>query len=165
MIKALVMETPIGALSLLERQGCCVGAGFHADPARLHRDLHPSLREPLTEVTDLGAIGAAVRRYFEGEIDAFDDIPVHQPSTPTRERLWAVMREVRAGGTVSYGGLATAAGLPASAARVAGGACAGNLVAPIVPCHRVVAAGGSLHHYGYGLPRKEWLLRHEGSIL
>ncbi|GAA3735354.1 methylated-DNA--[protein]-cysteine S-methyltransferase [Salinactinospora qingdaonensis] len=165
MIEATIIDTPLGPLSLLAREGRCVGAGFSRDPGELYRHLHPSLRDPMTDVTDLGSVTAAVHRYFAGDVDAFDEVAVLQPSSPARERLWQAMRSVPAGATISYGRLAQAAGLTTAGARAAGGACAANLVAPIVPCHRVVAADGGLHHYGYGVAAKEWLLRHEGSML
>ena len=59
--------------------------------------------------------------------------------------------------------LATRVGLPRTAARAAGAACAANLVAPVVPCHRVLRSDGSLGGYYYGLARKRWLLHHEGA--
>jgi methylated-DNA-[protein]-cysteine S-methyltransferase len=72
------------------------------------------------------------------------------------------MRAVRPGTTISYTDLATRVGLPRTAARAAGAACAANLIAPAVPCHRVLRSDGSLGGYYYGLARKRWLLRHEG---
>jgi methylated-DNA-[protein]-cysteine S-methyltransferase len=71
------------------------------------------------------------------------------------------MRAVRAGSTISYTDLAARAGM-AGAARAAGAACAANLIAPVVPCHRVLRTDGSLGGYYYGLERKQWLLGHEG---
>jgi methylated-DNA-[protein]-cysteine S-methyltransferase len=73
------------------------------------------------------------------------------------------MRAVVPGTTVSYATLAAQAGNPA-APRAAGAACAANLIAPVVPCHRVLRTGGRLGGYYYGLDRKEWLLRHEGAL-
>ena len=61
---------------------------------------------------------------------------------------------------MSYSQLAQEIGKP-KAARAVGSACGANRVAPFVPCHRVVAADGSLGGYGYGLAVKEWLLAHE----
>ena len=55
------------------------------------------------------------------------------------------------------------AGSP-DAVRAAGSACARNLIAVVVPCHRIVKTGGALGNYAYGLKYKEWLLRHEGAI-
>ncbi|PRY00510.1 methylated-DNA--[protein]-cysteine S-methyltransferase [Allonocardiopsis opalescens] len=165
MIRSLVMPTPIGRLSLLELDGALIGAGFYDDPAELHNRLHSSMRPlPMTPADDLGELSAAVERYFAGEATALDDLPVHQPSTPVRERMWQAMREVKAGSTVTYAELAANAGHPGSA-RVAGNACAANLVAPIVPCHRILGAGNRLNHYGYGLDAKLWLLRNEGAMI
>ena len=167
MIHATVLETPIGPLALLEHDGALVGAGFTADPGELHVRLHSSLRtHDLAHVTELGEITKAHEAYLAGDLGALDPLPVHTPGPPTRERLWATLREVRAGRTVTYGELAAMAGLERGA-RAAGQACAQNLVAPAVPCHRVVAAGGTgakrLNGYYYGLDRKDWLLRHESA--
>lgn len=167
MIHATVLETPIGPLALLEHDGALVGAGFTADPGDLHSRLHPSLRAyDVARVAELGEIGKAHEAYLNGDLHALDALTVHMPGPPTRERLWAALREVPAGRTVTYGELAAAAGLERGA-RAAGQACARNLVAPAVPCHRVVAAAGSgrrrLNGYYYGLDRKDWLLRHESA--
>ena len=85
-----------------------------------------------------------------------------QPGTPSRQRLWAALRAVPPGRTVSYTQLAAQAGNP-RAPRAAGAACAYNLIAPVVPCHRALRSDGSLGGYYYGLDRKTWLLRHEGA--
>lgn len=166
MIITTVLDTPAGPLALLGHEGTLVAAGFTADPSELHARLHPALRSQAAIEGDLGDIAKAHRAYFDGDLSELDAIEVRQPGTPKRERLWAALREVRPGETITYGELARRAGLPPSAARAAGQACAQNLVAPVVPCHRVVpAAGGSgpnrLGGYYYGLERKEWLLRHE----
>ena len=73
------------------------------------------------------------------------------------------MRAVAPGTTVSYAMLATQAGNP-GAPRAAGAACAANLIAPVVPCHRVLRTDGSLGGYYYGLDRKKWLLLHEDVL-
>lgn len=171
-IRATVVATPVGPLSLLAHDGALVGAGFTPEPKDLHDRMRPALREHVLEVvadpdpTDplgaRGALGEPVAAYFAGDVDALDTLPVHQPGTPTMLALWQALRRVPAGRTVTYGQLAAAAGRP-RAARVAGAACAGNLVAPIVPCHRVVPASGGLGGYYYGVPVKRWLLDHEAT--
>jgi methylated-DNA-[protein]-cysteine S-methyltransferase len=62
---------------------------------------------------------------------------------------------------MSYGGLAARIGQPA-AARAVGMSNSRNPVALVVPCHRVIGAGGALTGYAGGMERKRWLLRHEG---
>ncbi|MBC6458666.1 methylated-DNA--[protein]-cysteine S-methyltransferase [Actinomadura sp. HBU206391] len=165
MIHATVLRTPIGPLAMLEHESALIGAGFTADPRELHARLHPSLRTlELVDAPDLGEISKAHEAYFGGDLDALDALTVHAPGPPVRERLWAALRDVRSDETVTYGELAVRAGLTRGA-RAAGQACAQNLIAPVIPCHRVVASTGTgtrrLNGYYYGLDRKEWLLRHE----
>lgn len=164
MITAQIEPTPIGPLSLLVRDGVLVAAGFTADPTamfvRLPQDLQ---REGLEVVDDLGEVTKSVRAYLAGDLDALDTIPVEQPGTPTRKKLHEALREVKAGTTVSYAELAERAGMPKTAARAAGSACAQNLIAPFVPCHRVLPASGGFGGYYYGTHVKEWLLAHEAG--
>jgi methylated-DNA-[protein]-cysteine S-methyltransferase len=162
-ITTAILNTPLGPLSLLAHGEALVGAGFTGDPGELYVRLHRSLRSlPLT-AAELPWLVKPLRDYFDGDLAALDALPVHQPATGSRERLWAQMRAVRPGTTVSYTDLATRVGLPRTAARAAGAACAANLIAPVVPCHRVLRSDGSLGGYYYGLARKRWLLRHEGA--
>jgi methylated-DNA-[protein]-cysteine S-methyltransferase len=163
-IAATTLETPIGPLSLLADGDHLVGGGFTAGPGELHARLHPSLRAlDLTErpPDDLPLLVKPVRDYFDGDLGALDGLAVYQPATAARQRLLAALRGVAHGTTVSYTELAQRAGCP-QAPRAAGAACAGNLIAPIVPCHRVLRTDGSLGGYYYGIDRKAWLLRHEG---
>ncbi|MBO3745147.1 methylated-DNA--[protein]-cysteine S-methyltransferase [Streptosporangiaceae bacterium NEAU-GS5] len=156
MIVYQVLPTPVGQLSLVERDGVLVAAGF-VDPSTLIGRLG------VDGVVEGEAQAArAVQDYLDGKLDALDQIPVEQPGTPRRQKLLAAMRDIPAGSPVTYGELAEMAGMPRSAARAAGGACAGNLIAPIVPCHRVLPVTGGYGGYLYGANVKEWLLRHEG---
>ncbi|WP_219461383.1 methylated-DNA--[protein]-cysteine S-methyltransferase [Nonomuraea rhizosphaerae] len=166
MIEAQVMPTPAGPLSLLSREGVIVAAGFTADPTEMFARLSPALRaEGLDVVDDLGAAAQAVRDYLAGDLLALDAVPVSQPGSERRQALHKALREVKPGTTVSYAELAERAGLPRSAARAAGGACAQNLIAPFVPCHRVLPQSGGYGGYYYGTPVKEWLLAHESGKL
>ena len=162
-IVAATVATPIGPLSLLSHADALVGAGFTAEPAGLHARLARPLRSLPLVPGELAWAAEPVGGYFDGDLAALDALPVHQPSTPGRERLWAQLRLVPPGTTISYTELARRAGSP-RAVRAAGAACAANLVAPMVPCHRVLRSDGSLCGYYYGLDRKAWLLRHEGAL-
>jgi methylated-DNA-[protein]-cysteine S-methyltransferase len=166
MIDAQVLPTPIGPLSLLVRDGVLVAAGFTAEPKEMFARLTFELQaEGLTVVDDLGPAAQAVRDYLRGDLEALDAVPVDQPGSATRKRLHQALREVRPGTTVSYAELAERAGLTRTAARVAGSACAQNLIAPFVPCHRVLPTTGGYGGYYYGVPVKEWLLAHESGRL
>ena len=164
-VLATVVDTPIGPLSLLTHGGQLIAGGFTAHPAAMHTRLAPTLRAlPLEPAgpAELPWLAKPVAAYFDGDLQALDEIPVCQPGTPSRQRLWAALRAVPPGATVSYTQLAAQAGNP-RAPRAAGAACAYNLIAPVVPCHRAVRTDGTLGGYYYGLDRKTWLLRHEGA--
>jgi methylated-DNA-[protein]-cysteine S-methyltransferase len=163
-VLATVMDTPIGPLSLLARDGRLIAGGFTTDPAEMHARLALPLRAlPLqtTGPAELPWLAKPVAAYFDGDLAALDAIPVSQPGSPSRQRLWAALRAVPPGRTVSYTQLAAQGGNP-RAPRAAGAACAYNLIAPVVPCHRALRSDGTLGGYYYGLDRKRWLLRHEG---
>ncbi|MDA0635299.1 methylated-DNA--[protein]-cysteine S-methyltransferase [Nonomuraea sp. MCN248] len=164
MIDAQVLPTPVGELSVLVRDGVLVAAGFTPEPKEMFARLAPAVQaEGLTVIDDLGPASRAVRDYFAGDLDALDAIPAEQPGSPLRRALHQALRQVKAGTTVTYAELAERAGLPRSAARAAGGACARNLIAPFVPCHRVLPSTGGFGGYYYGVAVKEWLLEHESS--
>ncbi|WP_436760288.1 methylated-DNA--[protein]-cysteine S-methyltransferase [Streptosporangium sp. V21-05] len=165
MIEAQVLDTPAGPLAMLAREGVLLAAGFTTTgPEEMFARLSPELRaEGLTLTGDLGGPARAVRDYLDGDLTALDAVPVEQPGTPTRQRLLTALRQVPAGVTISYAELAERAGLPRTAARAAGSACARNLIAPFVPCHRVLPSTGGFGGYYYGTPVKRWLLTHEGA--
>jgi len=166
-VLATVLDTPAGPLSLLAHDDTLVGAGFTGDPGSLHARLEPALRAaPLTTARpqDLAWLVKPMRDYFDGDLKAPDGLPVRQPGSPGRQRLWDAMRAVPAGTTITYTELAARAGQP-RAPRAAGAACAANLIAPVVPCHRILRSDGSLGGYYYGLSWKEWLLAHERAHL
>jgi O-6-methylguanine DNA methyltransferase len=81
--------------------------------------------------------------------------------TAFQQRVWTVLRGIRCGRTLSYGGVARAVGKP-GAARAVGGACGSNPIPVLVPCHRVLAANRKLGGFSGGLHWKRLLLRREG---
>src|SRR5262249_20890719 len=108
--------------------------------------------------------GGRMRDYSEGALRAREGLRGRRPGSPGRQRLWDAMRAVPAGTTITYTELAARAGQP-RAPRAAGAACAANLIAPVVPCHRILRSDGSLGGYYYGLPGKEWLPPHAPAHL
>lgn len=167
---AAVLPSPAGEIAvLLTPDGVVRAAGFAPVAtmlARLPLDLAARGHE-LLGPADLAARGGgpalvaeAAARYADGEVTALDAVPVAQPGGPFQQRAWAAMRAIAPGATATYAELALAAGSPA-AVRAAGSACARNLVAPFVPCHRVLRSGGALGGYYYGLDVKRSLLAHE----
>lgn len=146
--------------------GFATAADPHADGLleRLAR-LDPVLadRGLATAPDPAGPIGTAIRAYAAGDTAALDGILVAQPETPFRGDVWRALRGVPGGAAVTYTELAGLAGRPA-AVRAAASGCANNLVALIVPCHRIVRTDGGLGGYLFGVDIKERLLRHEGAL-
>lgn len=90
------------------------------------------------------------------------DLPLDVRGTAFQQRVWAALRRVPCGTTVSYAELATALGRP-SASRAVAGACAANTLAVAIPCHRVVRGDGSVSGYRWGVSRKRALLAREAD--
>ena len=102
----------------------------------------------------------ALEAYFEGQLAAIEAIRTQTRGTEFQRRVWAALRQIPAGTTMSYGQLAAKIGQPA-AVRAVGAANGANPTPVIVPCHRVIGADASLTGFGGGLERKRWLLAHE----
>ena len=118
-------------------------------------------REPLDAGSPaLARIAGAVERYFAGDVDALDEIPIEAEGTEFQRAVWDAIREIPAGRTASYQEIARTVGRPA-AVRAVGTATGRNPVSIVVPCHRVIRSDGTLGGYGGGLHRKEWFLDHE----
>jgi methylated-DNA-[protein]-cysteine S-methyltransferase len=117
---------------------------------------------------DPGAFADAVDQldaYFAGELIDFD-VELDLGGTEFQQRVWKALLTIPYGETRSYGEIAEQIGAP-GAARAVGLANGHNPVAIIVPCHRVIGAGGQLTGYGGGLDRKQALLeleRHRASV-
>lgn len=102
--------------------------------------------------------------YMAGELTAIDDLEVATAGTPFQRDVWAELRRIPLGRTISYAELAQRIDRP-KAVRAVGLANGANPVSIVIPCHRVIGANASLTGYGGGLHRKTWLLEHEGVKL
>jgi methylated-DNA-[protein]-cysteine S-methyltransferase len=114
----------------------------------------------LVETKAPSAAGRALEAYFEGELEALDGAAVATQGTEFQSEVWAALRQIPPGSTLSYGALAARIGRP-KAVRAVGLANGSNPIALFVPCHRVIGADSSLTGYGGGIERKRWLLAHE----
>lgn len=99
--------------------------------------------------------------YFAGERPPMDTVPLAPQGTEFQKLVWAKLREIPYGETVTYGQLARELGCMSS--QAVGGAVGRNPISILIPCHRVVGADGSLTGYAGGLEKKRWLLIHEGA--
>ena len=148
-----VMDSPVGVLA--------IAGDDEITNLRMEEQTHePSTRPEW--VPDPAAFPQAVEQltaYFAGELFEFD-LPLRLEGTPFQRRVWAALQDIPYGETTSYGKLAAAIGQP-TASRAVGMANGRNPVGIVVPCHRVIGAGGKLVGYGGGLPRKAKLLELE----
>jgi methylated-DNA-[protein]-cysteine S-methyltransferase len=148
------VDTPIGPLLAAagDERGALAGLWFERSPA-------PGWSR---DDRAFGALRAQLGEYFAGQRDSFD-LPLAPAGTAWQRSVWDALMRIPYGATVSYGALAVKLGRPA-AARAVGAANGRNPISVVVPCHRLVGSTGRLTGYAGGLPRKEWLLRHERAI-
>lgn len=148
---AAVVSTPVGPLGICLAHGRLVGIEFAPAAAPPSRAPEAAAREVLDQLF----------RYFEDPQWRFD-LPLELSGTPFQRRVWQRLRRIPPGDTCTYGALARELG---SSPRAIGGACRCNPIAIVVPCHRVVAAGGAGGFMGQSeggaLAIKHWLLAHE----
>jgi methylated-DNA-[protein]-cysteine S-methyltransferase len=161
------VPTPIGdMLVVVDRDGNLRGADFFDHEERMRTLLRQQYAREATVAIVEGAapkaIRAAIEAYFDGDLGAIDKLPVKTGGTPFQRDVWRLLRQIPAGKTTTYGKLAARLGVP-NAARAVGMANGANPIGVIVPCHRVIGSDASLTGYGGGLPRKQWLLTHEGA--
>ncbi len=144
----LSLHSPLGALTVFEEAGAIVVLEWGRAPAA---ETSPLLDEAKRQLDS----------YFGGRLRVFD-LPLQPRGTPFQEDLWRLLAKIPYGTVLTYGALATRL---KSAPRAVGGACGKNPIPILIPCHRVLAAGGFLGGYsgGTGIETKRALLRHEGS--
>lgn len=151
-----VVDSPVGPLTLVAVDDALTG--LYMDRQR-HRPPQESFGEPGT--APFGPVIEQLAEYFAGQRSEFD-VVMALTGTPFQRTVWAALREIPYGETVSYGELAERIGQP-SASRAVGLANGKNPIGIIVPCHRVVGSTGNLTGYGGGLDRKQHLLDFERS--
>ncbi|MDR3703697.1 MAG: methylated-DNA--[protein]-cysteine S-methyltransferase [Candidatus Sulfopaludibacter sp.] len=157
------IDSPIGSLLLAWRGETLCALGFDDREERLAA----ALKSRFGAVTFTSGNGAELFRrrldeYFAGDLAGLDRIAVDTGGTPFQQSVWRLLRLIPPGTTATYGELAAKLNSP-GAARAVGLANGSNPVAIVVPCHRVIGAGGKLVGYGGGLDRKRWLLSHESG--
>ena len=144
------------------RRGVCWLA-FGEAPGALLEELHAAFPRARFRNDE-----ARLRKWFE-QVREFVllpgeaiDLPVDIQGTAFQARVWRALRRIPLGETATYGDVARRLGQP-SASRAVARACAGNKVALLIPCHRVLAADGRLAGYRWGMERKAELLRRESA--
>ena len=148
------VDSPIGEILLTGEGGALTRlymSPFHLDSAWEHDP--EALAEPIRQLAE----------YFAGERTGFE-LELAPAGTVFQQRVWALLLEIPYGETTTYGALARELGDPRKV-RAVGLANGRNPISIVVPCHRVIGAGGSLVGYGGGLERKRTLLALEAEVV
>jgi O-6-methylguanine DNA methyltransferase len=154
-------QAPFGPLAIAARGDVLVAIDLEGHPERLAKAV--ARKEPAGPGRLAPALTRALDAYFKGDLTAIDSLEAEPGGTEFQRDVWAELRRVRAGTTISYSQLAARIGRP-DAVRAVGAANGANPVPIVIPCHRVIGANGSLVGYGGGLEMKRWLLQHEGLL-
>ncbi len=146
----LSLHTPLGEVTISEDGGAIVALDWGRGR---DQEATPLLREACDQLQD----------YFDGKRMSFN-LPLAPEGSDFQKRVWAALCAIPAGETRSYADIARAIG---SAPRAIGGANGANPIPLFIPCHRVIAADGSLGGYsgGDGPATKRYLLDHESRAL
>ena len=158
------IDTPIGPMILLASDGVLLLLEFEDATDRVEREIRKRFggAEITAQINPFG-LSERIRRYFAGDLSAIEGLDTDGGGTGFQRRVWAELKRIPCGTTISYGELATRLG-DKNAMRAVGLANGRNPIAIVVPCHRVIGADGSLTGYGGGVDRKKWLLAHEGAL-
>jgi len=146
-----LLDSPLGDLTVVAEGGALTALYF---PGHL-RMPPPGTFGPRDDAA-FAAVRDQLAEYFAGERTSFD-LPLAPRGGDFQQRVWRLLRAIPYGETRTYGDLARELGDPALAQAV-GAANGRNPLSIVVPCHRVVGAGGSLTGFAGGLSRKRFLL-------
>jgi methylated-DNA-[protein]-cysteine S-methyltransferase len=146
----LSLHTPLGEVTISEDGGAIVALDWGRGRDQEATPLLCQARDQLQE-------------YFDGKRMSFD-LPLAPEGSDFQKRVWAALCAIPSGETRSYADIARAI---SSAPRAVGGANGANPIPLFIPCHRVIAADGSLGGYsgGDGPATKRYLLDHESRAL
>lgn len=141
------LVTPVGALTLSSNGRAITRVAW----SRSDEEAENIQSDPILE-----AAASEIERYFAGSLTRFQT-PVHLEGSPLQLGVWEAMRAIPFGQVLTYGDVARAVG---SKPQAVGTACGQNPIPVIVPCHRVVGAGGKLTGFsgGNGIETKAFLL-------
>ena len=157
-VRHALIDTRLGTLTIVS-DGTAV-TGIYFDP-HVHRP-DPSTFGPVVDADQDAVLGLAARQlgeYLAGDRTEFE-LPLATDGNEFQERVWARLRTIPYGETVTYGSIAAELG-DAGMAQAVGNAVGRNPISIVVPCHRVVGSTGKLTGYAGGVDRKADLLELE----
>jgi methylated-DNA-[protein]-cysteine S-methyltransferase len=155
-----VMDSPIGDLRIIERDGAITAIEF--SPFREHDGRPRGDRDDTQPV--LAEAVRQLRSYFDHDLKEFD-LPLDPGGSEFQKSVWGQLLKIGYGDTASYGQIAKRLGKSNAASRAVGLANGSNPIPIVIPCHRVIGADGTLTGYAGGIERKQTLLEIEQDAL
>lgn len=159
MIHGYLITSPLGDIALRAEDDALTGVFF------VGQKYYPAL----TMMPDDHSVPRVIRQaqeqlaeFFSGERRTFS-VPLRPRGTPFQEQVWRELARIPYGEVVSYGAMARSMGLSPGHSRAIGMANGRNPLCIILPCHRVIGAGGGLTGYAGGMERKQALLKLENA--
>ena len=156
----MLYKSPIGILSLVADDRYLFGIWVEAQ-SYFERGLSVGKLVEVESHPILSQIACNLEAYFKGQNQDLSQLPLAPVGSDFEKRVWNYLRGIPFGQTVTYGQIAK--DLQVASAQAIGGAVGRNPWSILVPCHRVLGAGGRLTGYAWGLDKKAWLLNHEGA--
>lgn len=163
-IQVTHIDTPVGKLVLAEKDGKLVALKLASFDRPFERAMRRFAGAEIIEGDGTSDAATKMRRYFDGDVHALDEIEVDPGGTPFQASVWEALRKIPAGQIVAYSDVAAMAGAE-HAVRAAGTAVGSNPIGIVIPCHRVIHLNGDISGYGGGDEMKRWLLQHEGALV
>jgi AraC family transcriptional regulator of adaptative response/methylated-DNA-[protein]-cysteine methyltransferase len=160
-IRYAVAASPLGRILVATTERGLCAVLFADNDAEAAIELRERFPQAALRRDDAGLTDAV--RYVLGNLSENSNaaaLPFHVRATAFQERVWRALREIPRGETRTYAQIAEAVGSP-NAVRAVGTACGANMLAVVVPCHRVVGSGGKMAGYRWGVERKRKLLEME----
>jgi AraC family transcriptional regulator, regulatory protein of adaptative response / methylated-DNA-[protein]-cysteine methyltransferase len=160
-VRFTVGECTLGSVLVAMSDKGVRAIAFGDDAEKLARELRDEFSDAdlVADEVGLRPVLAEVVAFVENPARGLD-LPLDAPGTAFQRRVWDALRDIPAGSRTSYGQIALHIGAPKEAYAV-GEACAANVIAVAIPCHRVVRKDGALAGYRWGFKRKRALLDRE----
>lgn len=161
MLKIQVVESPVGKLTLAQKEGFLVGCWIKGQ--KYEWGVFKEEKRVYEKTRLLERTKVWLDAYFSDQRPLLGGLPLAPQGTAFQKRIWEYLCTIPYGEITTYGNIAKDLGIRSS--QAVGQAIGHNPISIIIPCHRVVSAKHTLTGYAGGIEAKALLLRHEGVIL
>ncbi len=164
MICTTSYNSPVGKILLATKEDALIGLWIEGQKHCLHSLRNEGLFEKETPTAQKAK--KWLDRYFGGEKPEIGELQLAPIGSAFAQSVWQILCQIPYGSTITYGAIASQIakrqGQSTFSAQAVGGAVGHNPISIIIPCHRVIGAGGNLTGYAGGIDKKIKLLTHEG---